>query len=369
MLRRNLLAGVCLLAACASFPVRADDDWDDGREGGRFVYTMTNAGDANGIMVYRQAGDGSLSPSGPVGTGGKGTGGGLGSQGALVVSSSGRWLLAVNAGSDDVSVFRIRENGVMALASRTPSGGSRPISVTISGRTVYVLNAGTPNNISGFRLQQDGSLTPIAGSTRALSVANAGPAQVAFSPDGEQLIVTEKATNMIDVFPVESGVAGAIVSNVSNGATPFGFDFGKRGRLFVSEAFGGAPGASAASSYNVMDDGMIQVISGSVGTTQTAACWLVIDPTGRYAYTTNTGSRTVSVYRVGRDGSLTLRSSTAMTPAGGPIDAAFSRGGRFLNILTAGGATVVTFRVKQDGELQEVGTVMAPVSAVGLAAQ
>jgi DNA-binding beta-propeller fold protein YncE len=183
------------------------------------------------------------------------------------------------------------------------------------------------------------------------------------------LVVTEKATNLIDVFPLVGLVPGPRVASVSHGMTPFGFAFGNHDRVFVSEAFGGAPNASAASSYSLLANDMLHVISGSVGTTQTAACWLVIDPSGRFAYTTNTGSRTVSVFGIGQDGSLTAGASLASTPAGGPIDATFSAGGRFLHVLTANAATIVTFRIQSNGSLQVVGTVSAPPAAAGLAAQ
>lgn len=371
MFRRTLLGGVCLFTALASLPLLADDDQhgDFDFEDGSAVYTMTNAASGNSVMVYHRASNGSLTPIGPVATGGKGTGGGLGSQGALTLNQSNRWLLAVNPASDDVTVFRVSDSG-LTLASRTPSGGHMPISATISGRTVYVLNAGMPNNISGFTLGHDGSLTPIPNSMRSLSGPSVGPAQVQFGHDGDELAVTEKGTNLIDIFPVASnGVPGTRVTTPSAGMTPFGFAFGKQNRLFVSEAAGGATNASAASSYNLTASDTLQVISGSIKTNQTAACWLVIDPSGRYAYTTNTGSGTVSLYRIGKDGSLTLDGRLGATPAGGPIDAAFSGNGRFLSVLTANAASIVTFHIAPDGSLTSVNTVMAPASAAGLAAQ
>lgn len=369
MFRRTLLGGVCLFATLAFLPLRADDDRDGDREDGRAVYTMTNAAAGNSVMMYRRLSDGSLAPIGLTATGGKGNGAGLGSQGALVLNQSNRWLLAVNAGSDDLSVLRVTDSG-LKLVSRTPSGGRMPISVTVSGRVVYVLNAGTPNNINGFMLSNNGSLTPIPGSTRSLSSPSAGPAQVQFSPDGDELVVTEKATNLIDVYPVDSsGVTGARVTSPSFGMTPFGFAFGKRNRLFVSEAFGGTTNASAASSYNLTAADTLQVISGSIPTHETAACWLVIDLSGRFAYTTNTGSNTVSLFHIAHDGSLTADAQLGATPAGGPIDAEISSGGRYLSVLTANAATIVTFRIRADGSLVSINAVSAPASAVGLAAQ
>lgn len=369
MIRRILLAGIGLLFTLSSPVLRAEHDFDDDHEGS-LVYAMSNDAAANRVMVYRRSASGVLNPVGSVATGGKGSGGGLGSQGSLVLNNSHQWLLAVNAGSDDVSVFRLTDSG-LTLASRTPSGGHMPIGVTISGRTVYAVNGGMPDNIAGFKLSQDGSLTAIPGSTRSLSGPAVGPAQVQFSAEGDRLVVTEKGTNLIDVFAVmQDGTPGPRVSTPSHGMTPFGFAFGNRDRLFVSEAFGGGVNASAASSYNVHASGSLQVISGSVATLQTAACWLVIDPSGRYAYTTNTGSKTVSVYRIGGNGSLTLVQSIAgLTPAGGPIDAAFSGDGRYLHVLTAGAASLVTFRIQPDGGLVSVNTASAPPNAAGLAAQ
>ena len=371
MLRRKILPTACLLAAATVLPLRAFYQAEDDRSGGggSYVYTMTNAAASNAVMVLHQNNDGSLTPVGPVPTGGRGTGAGLGSQGSLVLTNSGRWLLAVNAGSDDISVFRVSSHGMLTLASRTASGGTMPISLTVSSHLVYVLNAGTPNNITGFTLGNDGSLAPIANSTRALSAPAVGPAQVQFTADGGHLVVTEKGPNLIDVFPVAQGIPGARVASPSHGVTPFGFAFAKRDRLLVSEAFGGAANASAASSYEIAANGTLELISGSVPTSQTAACWLIVTPSGSFAYTTNTGSRTVSAFSIDRDGALTLiPGALAQTPAGGPIDASFSGSGRYLHVLTANGATIVSFRAQSNGSLEMVGTIPAPPTAVGLAA-
>ena len=139
--------------------------------------------------------DGSLTARGTVATGGNGTGAGLGSQGALILD--GNRLFAVNAGSNSLSLLHVDRRGKVRLADVDPSGGARPISVTVHGRFVYVLNAGdvsTPANIRGF-LALWGKLVPLPGSTRPLSAAAPDPAQVEFSPNGHHLVVAEKATN------------------------------------------------------------------------------------------------------------------------------------------------------------------------------
>jgi 6-phosphogluconolactonase (cycloisomerase 2 family) len=249
-----------------------------------------------------------------------------------------------------------------------------PISLTLNGNFLYVLNAGGSGNITGFRVRDNGELLPLDGSTQTLSNGGTGdspgPAQISFSRDGRLLVVTEKATNMIDVFPVENGIAGPPVSHPSAGMTPFGFAFAKRNDLIVSEAFGGAPDVSAVSSYNV-DTNTFDVISPAVGTTQTAACWVVISNNGRYAYVTNTGSGSISSYRIETNGAISLLEAQAgLTGEGSsPADMALSNDGKFLYALGVASDTISIFRVRENGKLQPLGSVDVPAGAVGLAAR
>ncbi|MEW5931740.1 MAG: beta-propeller fold lactonase family protein, partial [Gemmatimonadota bacterium] len=322
------------------------------------VYVTSNSPAGNAVLAFDRHPDGTLTPAGSFATGGTGTGSGLGSQGAVVLSDDGRWLLAVNAGSDQVSVFRVR-SGALELTDTEASGGDMPVSVTVHGRLVYVLNAGGAGSVSGLTLSPRGELAPLPGSTRPLSGAGVGPAQVEFTPDGDALVVTEKMTDLIVTYAVgRDGRAGPPVPHASAGATPFGFAFSGRDRLIVSEAFGGAPDASAASSYLLGRAGSPAVVSASVPTTETAACWVAVSNDGRYAYVTNTGSGTVSGYAVGRDGTLTLLDAdgrTAVTgPGSSPIDEDFSRDGRFLYVLGAGSRAVHAFAFASDGSLAPV---------------
>src|SRR5205085_1335832 len=153
-------------------------------------------------------------------TGGAGTGSGIGSQGALTLSDDGEWLLAVNAGSNEITAFAVTPFGLFRTAT-VPSGGAQPISVTVHDRLVYVLNAGGAGNIAGFRLGERGQLRPLPGSTRPLSSPAASPAEVAFDAGGELLAVTEKATNIIDTYVVRrDGTTTGPMSQPSNGTEP-----------------------------------------------------------------------------------------------------------------------------------------------------
>ena len=359
------------LAILAGFlPLAAQSHSEQRQQSLDTVYTMSNDPNGNAVLAYKQRADGRLSSGREFPTEGLGTGGGLGNQGAL--ASDGDFLFVVNAGSDDISVFRIHRGG-LALVDRMPSGGVRPVSVTVDRDLVYVLNAGS-DNIAGFTLGRGGRLHALPGSEQPLSGAGVGAAQIQFSQDGRSLIVTEKATNLLVTFSLNrAGLPTGRQQFTSPGQTPFGFALGHARLVIVSEAAGGAANASSVSSYRIRRDGALQVLDAAVPTHQSAACWVAITPDGRFAYTTNTGSDTLSAYRVRPSGQLKLLQDdgiAARVGAGGaPIDMTFSEQGEFLHVLNSGDHTLTTFRVGFFGQLTRVGNVSGlPVGANGLIA-
>ena len=334
-------------------------------EGWRAVYTLTNQVAGNAVAVFNRAADGTLSAAGTIATGGTGTGGSLGSQGAVALSDDGRRLFAVNAGSNDVSVFDVGPTG-LSLASQTASGGTLPISLTAHGSLLYVLNAGGAGNISGFSVGATGALAPIAGSTQPLSGTNVGPAQVSFSPDGRRLVVTEKNTNRLDLYAVDAnGVASGPTTTASAGATPFGFAFGHRHELFVSEA------AGSASSYVLDARGTVTLVSGAVSTHRGAPCWAVVTADGRFGFTGN-GAGSVSAFTITPDGAISLVDADGGTAVigAGVNDIALSNNSRYLYVLQTSGAHAIhAFRIQADGHLTALGPIAGlPAGTRGLAA-
>jgi 6-phosphogluconolactonase (cycloisomerase 2 family) len=324
------------------------------------VVTQTNAADANALLFYSQEANGALSLTAQTATGGAGLGTGLSAQGAI--ARDGRWLFAVNAGSNDVSTFDLASNPP-ALVGRAASGGTQPVSVTARDSLVYVLNAGGAGNVAGFDVDAKGALHAIG--TSPLSGSDVTPTDVAFAPDGETLVVTEKVTNVIDTYAVDArgDLRGPVVT-ASNGPAPFGFDFGLDGELFVSEA-----ADSAASAYAIVGTTRLASISASVPNGQSAACWLTAAPDGRYVFTANAGNGTLSSYRVGTWGRLMLESGVAasQSPTSHPVDMAFSPSGQTLYSLANAG-TITTYQV-DGGSLTRVGAVTGlPASVTGLVA-
>jgi 6-phosphogluconolactonase len=332
------------------------------------IYVQTNDAERNEIIAFDRSGDGRLSPLGRYDTGGRGTGKPhLASQGSVVLSDDGAWLLVSNAGSDELSLFAVEPEG-LRLAGRVASGGSGPTSIAVHAGLVYALNNGGTPNVSGFRLD-DAALTPVEGSTRPLS-ADADPAQVAFSPDGRTLVVTERGTNSISAFAVEeNGLAEGPVTIPSSGATPYGFDFAN-GSVVVTEAFGGEIGKAAASSYSLRG-GQLLPTSASVADTRSEVCWAAATRDGRFVYVTNFGDGTISSYAV-REGALELREAVAAsTRLGEPgiRDEALTRDGRFLYAIDADAQRVFGWSVGEDGRLELVSEVDGvPATVAGLAA-
>jgi 6-phosphogluconolactonase len=394
LVTRALLAGAIVvgLAATPAFAQRG--------QGSVFVGTNHNnsldpSQPANQVAMYRRAADGSLNLLGYFDTGGQGSGpsarfagDGLGAAHSVQLSRDRRWLFVANAGSDNVSVFRVLRNGLQ-LTDRK-STGVFPNSVTQAGNLVYVLNSAGGGSITGFRLSNRGTLTAIPGSTRPLAANQDSPpdtlfnpAQVSFTPDGRQLVVTIKdgppAGSMVPDFTVPTGPGRVLVFGVGrNGqpsATPiqtplendgpFGFSFDRRGNLLIALFVGGGADLSAAAgSFRINRDGTLAPISRVVPDMQLDSCWL--ENNGQYAWTANYTSGTISSFRISRDGGLTLLDPRAgvtndlpglpgKIQGSTPLDMGISPDGRFLYDVLPGSGAVGAWRINGDGSLTKIG--------------
>jgi 6-phosphogluconolactonase (cycloisomerase 2 family) len=322
------------------------------------------------VVAFERQADGRLASRGRFATAGRGTGKPhLASQGSIVLSDDGGQLLVVNAGSDELSLLAVEDDG-LRLADCVASGGRTPTSVAVSGDLVYVLNNGTPN-VVGFRIV-GGSLVVLEGSQRPLS-PDADPAQVAFSRDGRTLAITERGTDSISTFAVDDrGYAAGPITIKASGKTPYGFDFTSDGAMIVTEAFGGEIGAAAAASYSLTEPGRLAPVSGSVRDTRSEVCWAVVSHNGRFAYVTNFGDGTISSFEIAADGSLALRDAVAgSTRLGekGIRDEAISRDGRYLYAIDADAQNLFGWTIRDDGALTAIGACEGvPETVAGLAA-
>jgi 6-phosphogluconolactonase (cycloisomerase 2 family) len=334
----------------------------------RAVFVETDNVNGNQVIAYHRASDGTLSQVATYSTGGLGgilTGSVVdhtASQGSLGYDPEHNLLLAVNAGSNTVSVFAVHGDRP-SLRQVVSSGGTFPVSVTVHGDLVYVLNALNGGSVQGYRVF--GSfLAPIPGSSRTLGLDPAAtpqfthtPGQVAFTPDGSQLVVTTKANgNDIDVFDVGFGgrLSASPVVNSEPGAVPFAITFDRHGNLVIANA-----GPNSVTTFAITGDGTLSTLD-SVATGQAATCWVA--SAGRFLFASNAGSGSETGLTSSASGQLTLLGNAA-TDAG-TVDASAAADGRFLYVQTGGAGIVDEYRVGSSGSLTKVGSVTVP-GAVG----
>jgi 6-phosphogluconolactonase (cycloisomerase 2 family) len=353
----GLAAAVTVAAAAVAAPAASASASAQASPVVGHVYVNDNTAGVNTIGAFNRHANGSLTPEAgsPFAAGGAGTGKGLASQGALQISPDGRFLIAADAGSNQVSVLRILPGGRLRLVPGgvVASGGVLPVSVAVHADLVYVANAGTGgSNYTGFRLGPGGRLRPVRGSTVALPDGSQ-PGDVLFNSTGRKLAGTRIGTSLIDSFTV--GSAGRLHAAPGSpfkaqGLGPFGSEFRPTNprQLFVSNAHNPAPASGTVSAFRDSANGTLTPIGASpFADHQTAPCWVEITHDGRFLFTVNTASGTVSRYAIARDGALRLLGSTAVGqgPAAGAVDARLSPDGRHLYVDESATGAVAEFAV------------------------
>jgi 6-phosphogluconolactonase len=328
------------------------------------VYVNDNTAGTNTIGAFDRHADGTLTPErgSPFRAGGAGTGAGLASQGSIQFSADGRYVLAVDAGSSQISVLRVHRDGSLSLVGVVSSGGTLPDSIAVHGSLVYVANSGPGDaNYAGFRLF-GGRLFPIPRSTVTLA-ANAAPGDVLFNGTGTKLAGTEVGTSKIDSFTV--GFGGRLTPAPGSpfpgqGLGPFGSEFRPTNpdQLFVSNAHNTAADSGTISAFKDSRNGTLSPVAGSpFADDQMAPCWVEITHNGQFLFTVNTASGTISRFSIAADGTLTLLGSTPVAASGGvgAVDARLSPGGRYLYVDESKIGSVGIFSVS-GGSLTELST-------------
>jgi 6-phosphogluconolactonase (cycloisomerase 2 family) len=324
---------------------------------------MTNDANKNEVIAFERAANGTLGDSVSYDTHGRGSGGTtdpLESQGSLTLSQDHSLLLAVNAGSGDITLFDVHKSAALSLHGTTPSGGAQPSAIAEFNGLVYVLNSGGAGSLVGFRLNNGGQLKQIKNSTAFLTGATTGGASLSFSPDGQFLVVTERVANNIDVFHVQpDGTLSPIVVNANPAPGTFSVAFAPNGAAIVSETGpAGATNGSAISSYKINPNGTLTAVTQSLATFAAGNCWNAITPDGTRVYVSNSGSDNVSGFNIGKDGTLTPIAGTVLgnNPSGSHnVDIAVSANGKYLYTINSQSGNIGVFAINQDGTLTSLG--------------
>lgn len=361
--KKTLIAATCMAAMIGIAGCSSDDDDDntdiagEGGDGGGIstpaggVFVMSNILSANTIVAYQRASDGTLSLAGEFDTGGQGGDfdGGEGldpliSAYALINTPDNEYLMAVNAGSDTVSVMQINDDMSLQLVDTESTNGTGPNSIAYHNGIVYVSNIdsdgvfnGEPDqegSITGFTFTA-GDLTPIADSTRQLPNR---PSAVRFSPDGDFLITASinagsaalaSANNdELTVFgldasgvPTANSLSGATSTEVDNAEgrnlpSAIGFEVVDRANgtfVIVTEAREFQPNGEppvfpalqtgSVSSFALDASGQLSaaqldLLAGQTATVgQRTACWIVMSPDGEFFWVSNAVDASISSYR------------------------------------------------------------------------
>ncbi len=349
------------------------------------VYVNDNTAGANTVAGWDRHADGTLTSiaGSPFSVGGAGGGHADASQGSLQLSSDGHYLLAVDAGSNQISVLRINHNGSLTAAPGSPvsSGGVDPVSIGVHQHLVYVANAGPgasvgDTNYTGFRLDGGGHLKPLADSTYVLP-NDSKPGQILFNGNGRKAVGTRIATSEVDSFTVDH--AGRLVPasgspydaqafSPAQGWGQLGSEFSPTNpnQLFVSDAHtsgGGAAFPGLVSSFIDGSGGALTPLGAPVANDGGAACWIEVSHNGKFLFDVNTASASISSYSIGQGGTLTFLQSTGSGEiSGGAEDARLSPDGHTLWVVESGGNGVTGFTV-QGGTLTPLTSAIGPAGA------
>ena len=229
------------------------------------VYVNDNTAGANTVAGFDRHADGTLTPiaGSPFAVGGAGTGQRLGSQGSLQLSADGRYLLAVDAGSNQISVLRIKPDGSLDAAEGSPvsSGGVEPVSIAVHGDLVYVANAGAGgSNYTGLHAQRRRPPARRSPARRSRCPTARSPATCSSTATATKLVGTRVSTSQIDSFTV--GRDGLLTAAPGLARSPRRASARSAAsssptnptQLFVSNAHGGA-GIGTVSAFADAADG------------------------------------------------------------------------------------------------------------------
>jgi 6-phosphogluconolactonase (cycloisomerase 2 family) len=338
------------------------------------LFVETDATSGNSVVSYWRSSDGTISYAGTTPTGGSGataanaTADPLASQDGLVLANNGNNLIAVNAGSDTVSVFAVHGTQLTPI-QQIASGGLFPDSVATSGRLVAVLNAGGAGSVAEFTWFGD-HLVALPGQTRSLGLSNTTPpdfhhgvGQVGYTPNGQHLVITGKLSdNSYLVYGVSGNGSlsqNPVITPALN-ALPFSFTFDSAGRLVATEASN-----SSVNTYTVNANGSLTNV-GSASEAGAALCW--ISGANGYFFGSNAGSGTVSSFTENGAGVPQVVNAVAATAHAGTTDSVVSPDGKFLYVESGGAGTVDAFAIGAGGSLTPIETIFnIPVASEGIA--
>ena len=276
---------------------------------------------------------------------------------AVTHDPKNRFVYVANAGSDNVSAYRISADGKMSEITGSPYGvgkNPRQIYVDANGWYIYVLNKDS-HDLSVFLIHvKEGQLAEAQGSP--LNVGEQ-PLSISLDPHARFVFVNREKDNALAVFRYRSAITPAIFEITEYGSpflfkdTPSVFAVDPTGRfaMIISKDTG-----EAAMFYVQVDNGSMLPIKENLETVKVgdAPIAAVYHPKGGYVYILDENSNNISQYRMDRRyGHLTAIAGPVATKAQS-ASLVMGPGGRFLYSVNTDGKTLTKFNVNSDnGEL------------------
>jgi len=327
-----------------------------GTKAQNIVYVESNDPAGNAIFAFARNADGSLTPlpGSPFPTGGLGLTptfalGPFDSDQEVIVNPSRTMLFAVNGGSDTIAVFKINDDGSLTPVegSPFPSGGSSPVSVGLANDILCVVNQdedpGHPGqflpNYTSFTASANGTLTPVKNSTFYVD-AGSSPSQALISPDDELMFGADFLGGLLRSFQIaENGrlkprdaqpLPPAVFAGTGEPPLPLGLAVHPNRKLL----YVGLVTINQVAVYRYKASGALEFIR-TVPDSGHGVCWLTINKTATRLYASNTGDPSVSVYDISKDPTEPIEiQRVGMTSTGGGFQFALDSAGSFLHVVT-----------------------------------
>ncbi len=290
-----------------------------GKIAGEIIYVQTNGYDGNGnaVLAYRHSGGGRLKqiPGSPFKTGGSGIGnpmqmlGPSDSDFELWLTGDKHFLLAVNSGSNNITVFRVADDGRLSPVPGSPfsSGGETPVSVCESGGNVYVVNksqnpespTSSRPNYTTFRINAEGQLSPVEGAKLETTMGSS-PALTLLSNDKRFAFGTDFLGFMVQPpvgtlrsFTVKNGVLSSVGEPMT--IPEKGGALGLWQHPSANVLYVGFPLAGKVGVYNINPKSGALTYSSAL-MAGPAACWIRTNKSGSHLYALNSGENTISEF-------------------------------------------------------------------------
>ena len=351
-----------LAALFAVFALGALAPREASAQGQNFVYVESDDPAGNAIFAFsRNNADGSLTPipGSPFPTGGLGITfttnlGPFDSDQEIIVNSAHTLLFAVNGGSDTIAVFRINANGSLTpvAGSPFPSGGSNPVSVGLSNDDVLVVvnqdqDPDHPGlflpNYTSFHVSPKGQLTPVKNSTISLDLGSS-PSQALISPDGSLMFGAEFLGGLLRTLRIKAN--GGLIEADAQPLPPA--EFAETGAPPGPLGLAVHPTRnllyvdfvtiSRIAVYRYNKRGRLDFLR-TVPDSGKAPCWALVNKAGTRLYASNTGDSSISVYDLSFDPTEPIEiQNVKLRTTGNCFQFALDSTEKFLHVVTQGGS-------------------------------